>query len=78
MPALIFKHTSTIGIREYECNRYILKRENIVIDTGYGKVQAKKSEGYGTKRVKAEYEDIARIAKETGLPISEVRKKINI
>lgn len=75
---LIFKHTSTIGIREYECNRYILKRENIVIDTGYGKVQAKKSEGYGTKRVKAEYEDIARIAKETGLPIREVRKKINI
>lgn len=75
---LIFKHTSTIGIREYECNRYILKRENIVIDTGYGKVQAKKSEGYGTKRIKAEYEDIARIAKETGLPISEVRKKINI
>ena len=75
---LIFKHTSTIGIREYECNRYILKRENIVIDTGYGKVQAKRSEGYGTKRIKAEYEDIARIAKETGLPISEVRKKINI
>ena len=75
---LIFKHTSTIGIREYECNRYILKRENIVIDTGYGKVQAKKSEGYGTKKIKAEYEDIARIAKETGLPISEVRKKINI
>ena len=75
---LIFKHTSTIGIREYECNRYILKRENIVIDTGYGKVQAKKSEGYGTKRIKAEYEDIARIAKETGLPISEVREKINI
>lgn len=75
---LIFKHTSTIGIREYECNRYILKRENIVIDTGYGKVQAKKSEGYGTKRIKAEYEDIARIAKETGMPISEVRKKINI
>lgn len=75
---LIFKHTSTIGIREYECNRYILKRENIVIDTGYGKVQAKKSEGYGTKRIKAEYEDIARIAKETGLPISEVRKRINI
>ena len=55
-----------------------MKRENIVIDTGYGKVQAKKSEGYGTKRIKAEYEDIARIAKETGLPISEVRKKINI
>lgn len=76
--SLIFKHTSTIGIREYECNRYILKRENIVIDTGYGKVQAKKSEGYGTKKIKAEYEDIARIAKETGLPISEVRKKINI
>lgn len=76
--SLIFKHTSTIGIREYECNRYILKRENIVIDTSYGKVQAKKSEGYGTKKIKAEYEDIARIAKETGLPISEVRKKINI
>ena len=76
--SLIFKHTSTIGIREYECNRYILKRENIVIDTGYGKVQAKKSEGYGTKKIKAEYEDVARIAKETGLPINEVRKKINI
>ena len=75
---LIFKHTSTIGIREYECNRYILKRENIVIDTGYGKVQAKRSEGYGTKRIKVEYEDIARIAKETGLPIGEVRKKIYI
>lgn len=75
---LIFKHTSTIGIREYECSRYILKRENIVIDTGYGKVHAKKSEGYGTGRIKAEYEDLVRIAEKTGQPLSVIRKNINI
>jgi uncharacterized protein (DUF111 family) len=39
-------------------------------------VRVKKSEGFGVKRRKAEYEDLARIARETGLPMAEIRERV--
>ena len=44
--------------------------------TSFGSVRVKNSEGFGVKRRKAEYEDLARIARETGLPLAEIREKI--
>lgn len=74
--AAIFKNTSTLGIRESVCARHVLGREFISYDTPFGAVRAKISEGYGVRKEKLEYEDLARIAKEQGISIAELRSKI--
>ncbi|WP_197026889.1 nickel insertion protein [Butyrivibrio sp. FCS014] len=38
----IFNHTTTIGIRENLCNRFVLSREVKTVDTPYGASQSKK------------------------------------
>jgi len=76
MAGLIFRYTTTIGIREIISERYILEREEKLIDTPYGKVRCKFVSGFGTKRHKIEYEDLARIAKERGKGISDVRNEL--
>ena len=70
----IFKYTTTIGMREIECNRYVLDREIEVSGKTTGEVRIKKSCGYGVVREKSEYDDIERIARETGKSFREVKK----
>ena len=72
MVELIFKHTTTLGIRENVSRRYALKREIITKDTKFGNIRIKRSEGYGVTREKIEYEDLARIAREENISIEEV------
>lgn len=62
----IFKHTTTIGIRENLCKRYILHREEKVVNTPDGEIRVKEVSGYGVMREKKEYEDLARIARSKG------------
>ncbi len=71
---LIFKYTSTIGVRETSTYRYILDRRIEAVETPYGKVHRKISSGYGVSRTKYEYEDLAQIAREQTLSIEEVKK----
>lgn len=73
----IFKHTTTLGIRETELKRYILEREVKNIETSYGSVRCKVSEGYGVTRKKYEYDDLARIAIETGKSIEELLREFD-
>ena len=73
---VIFRNTTTIGVREHRCSRYTLKRSFETVQTPYGDVQKKLSSGYGVTREKYEYEDLARIAREQGLSLAEVRKSI--
>ena len=73
---VIFRNTTTIGVREHRCSRYTLKRSFETVQTPYGDVQKKLSSGYGVNREKYEYEDLARIAREQGLSLAEVRKSI--
>ena len=70
---LIFRYTTTIGIREVISERYVLDRSSAEADTPYGKVRYKSVSGYGTKRFKIEYDDLARIAEERDISISEAR-----
>ena len=70
----IFKHTTTLGVREYVCNRYSLTRSIDTVQTEYGAVRIKKAEGYGVKRSKAEYDDLAKLARENDTTIAEIRK----
>ena len=76
--ALIFKHTSTLGVREQQFRRYILEREQYDVETQYGRVGVKKSFGYGITKTKPEYEDLARIAFEQDLTISDVIANIEL
>nr|MCR5451630.1 nickel pincer cofactor biosynthesis protein LarC [Lachnospiraceae bacterium] len=73
---LIFKHTSTIGIRELAASRYILEREQVRIGSPYGDILAKRSFGYGTDKIKYEYEDLAKLARENNKSIEEIKRDI--
>ena len=73
---LIFKHTSTLGIRQMPFERYVLKREIITEDTQFGSVRKKISSGYGVTREKYEHDDLERIADEQGLSIEEIRRSL--
>ena len=73
---LIFQHTTTIGVRETVTRRYILDRHLETVHTPYGEVRRKSSSGYGVSRYKYEYEDLARIAREKGLSLEEVRRMV--
>jgi hypothetical protein len=73
---LIFKHTTTIGIRENISRRYTLARSIRKVQTPYGEIRKKVSEGYGVTREKYEYEDLARIARERGMSIREVEASL--
>jgi len=68
---LLFKHTSTIGVREAVLDRYVLSREITTLNTPYGPVRRKTSSGYGVNRVKYEYNDIARIADSQGISLKD-------
>lgn len=73
---LIFRYTTTIGIREIVSERYVLDRKAGEADTPYGPVRYKHVSGYGTDRVKAEYDDLARIAAERDISIAEARELV--
>ena len=76
MVSLIFKHTSTLGIRENTCRRYTLQREQTELQTKYGTIRIKTACGFGVRKTKPEYEDIAKIAREKGMSIQDVLKEI--
>lgn len=76
MVETLFRHTATIGIRESTLRRYVLDRRIDTPDTPYGPVRRKVSSGYGTKREKYEYEDIARIAREKGVGLFEAARLV--
>lgn len=69
---LMFKHTTTIGVRESKTQRYVLDRNVTTLETPYGTVRRKDSYGYGVNRSKYEYEDLARIAREHDISIEDV------
>ena len=69
--ALLFRHTTTLGVRERRCARYVLGRTERKTQTPYGAVRVKAASGWGVTREKPEYEDLARIARENGLSLAE-------
>lgn len=71
----IFKHTTTLGVREYVCKRYELGRSEKTVRTQDGEVRVKTSSGYGAVREKAEYEDLAALARKSGKTIAQIRSE---
>ena len=71
MARLLFRHTTTLGVRERLCRRYTLERSVITENTAYGPVRRKVAQGYGVAREKVEYEDAARVAREQGVSLAQ-------
>jgi uncharacterized protein (TIGR00299 family) protein len=72
MEAIIFKNTTSIGIRRYKTNRTILKRKVKNIETKYGQVRVKICCFENDKYYYPEYEDIKNICNKTGLGFKTV------
>lgn len=76
MLQLMFKHLTTLGIRESTCRRHTLHRRIDTINTSYGPVRVKYASGYGVQKYKYEYDDLAKIATKENSSIDQIRKRI--
>lgn len=77
MKQIIFSQTTTIGLREYRIQKSVLPREEIIIDTRYGKVRVKQCLFDGkVVRSKPESEDIRVIAHRENISLEEVEREV--
>ena len=71
--AAMFRHTTTLGIRETRCRRQVLTRREETVTLPDGTTARRKvSEGYGVRRVKLEHDDVAAYARAADVPLREV------
>jgi hypothetical protein len=66
---LIFAETSTLGLRIYEAERRVQKRDWVTVETPHGTVRMKVS---GDGNYAPEYEDCRRLAESTGVPLKQI------
>ena len=79
METIIFRETTTIGIREYFPERHILPRERIEIETSYGKMLFKRvTLPNGEERVYPEFEYVRKKAIELGVPFETVMSELKV
>lgn len=75
---LIFRETTTIGVRTHEVFRRTLERQSVAVETPLGTVRMKVARMNGTLLNAApEYEDCQRIAAEKGVPLKQVLSTVN-
>ncbi|WP_373215301.1 nickel pincer cofactor biosynthesis protein LarC [Ruminococcus sp. 5_1_39BFAA] len=68
---IIFRETTTIGIRKAEMERTVLKREIRKIETSLGTAEVKVCDLGGEKKFYPEYESLIKICRETGVSYQE-------
>lgn len=73
---IIFRETTTIGIRRAEMDRSILKREERRIATPLGEARIKVCRTGGLVRFYPEYDSVSRLAKESGTPFAQVYQMV--
>ena len=78
LEAIIFAETTTIGVRRWACERTVLAREEVALETPWGTVRAKRVVlPDGATRTRPEYEDVAAIARQAGIPLQQVMAEIS-
>ena len=76
MESLIFRHTTTIGIRRQQMSRTILARKKVDFESDYGTITAKQVTVDGKVRYYPEYESIAEVCRRTGAAFEEVYNSV--
>ncbi len=75
---IVFKHTTSLGIKNYTVNKYYLHRDFVQVSTPWGEVKCKRSFLNGKLlHEKPEYEECKQIAKANNLRIEEIINYIN-
>ena len=70
----ILRHTTTLGVRVSGCHRFLLHR---TVEDREG-IRVKTASGSGIRKAKAEFEDVAAIARKEGCSLREVREKYGL
>ena len=74
LTALIFRETTTIGVRYRESEREVLDRETVVVATPVGPIRVKVARQRGeVLNVSPEFDDCVRAARAAGRPVKEVQ-----
>ena len=74
MTDVVFRETTTIGLRHYDVDRECLERDIVPVETPLGTVRIKvASRGGQVLNATPEFEDCAKLATATGLPVKEVQ-----
>jgi hypothetical protein len=75
---VLFRETSTIGIRKYRIDKTMLDRKIETISTHLGEVRIKSAYYQGICiKSKPEYEDCIKIAREKGIPVNQVYREVD-
>ena len=70
---ILFRETTTLGVRQSLIERYALNREIRTVETPYGKVHVKIAHlENGEIKISPEYEDCRQLADQSGIPIREI------
>ncbi len=73
---ILFRETTTIGLRFHYIFREKLDREIVTVETEWGNVRAKKVTIDGETRIYPEFEECKRIARISGKPLLEIQQSI--
>ncbi len=73
---IIFKETTTLGVRIINSNRIKLKREVLNLQTPYGRIRAKVFEYASKKRFSIEYQDLKDLSIKLDKPLRDLRQEI--
>jgi uncharacterized protein (TIGR00299 family) protein len=77
MKEILFRETSSIGLREQTLKRSMLRREMVVVKTKFGDVQVKRSYYKGSVvNEKPEFEQCRSLALEHGLSLEDIVKEV--
>lgn len=76
MRSILFRETTTLGIKQILVDRYSLPRTIQEVETPYGKIRVKIAEiSPNIKKISPEFEDCRRAAQEHGIPITDIYQK---
>lgn len=71
---VLFRETSTLGVRRIACSRTTLPRRMVQVDTHYGAIRVKIASGAVGARAWPEFEDCRAAAERTGAALAEVQR----
>jgi uncharacterized protein (TIGR00299 family) protein len=77
MKEILFRETSSIGLRQYGLTKSMLRREMVVVHTAYGDVEVKRCYWNGkVVNEKPEFEQCRKLALEQGLSLEEINREV--